>query len=296
MPVCTLLLLSLRDGHAGIDGALDTLRRADGITIVTAAHVHRPIIRASSLDARTLNDTPWHLLLLVQGAAEGGRVLRALSQQQQQRQQEERVAASYMVTLGVPSKLVSRYAAYSDELARRPPPALSSSLDTLPQSRRSGQDGRPQDSQNLEVSDELLRFADELERRKEFASRPVVMLNLLQFEPGMHESYKQYGKGFMEIGARHGGDAKLVGLVVAPPADAPLDSRGDRARNAESWWSEAAYAQYPSIRHFIDMAADAAYQDINQRFRLPALRDTTIICTTELDRERYTGTNSKAHL
>ncbi|KAE8186034.1 hypothetical protein CF328_g7361 [Tilletia controversa] len=251
MPLCTLLLLSLDGGHASIDAAFDSLRNetAPSVEILTVAHVHRPTFdpHASTLASSTRPS----------GTSSSS---------------HERSMPNSCSTLS-----------HSDELASRPAPALSSLLDQLPASLRSGVDGKPRDSQHLEVSDDLLRFADELERKEEFRHRPVVMLNLLQFQEGKHESYKQYGKGFVTIGSRHGGVAKLVGLVVAPPAAFASDSRGDKARPSHEWWNEAAYAFYPSIRHFVDMAANSDYQEINQRFRLPSLRDTTIICTTELD-------------
>ncbi|KAE8224908.1 hypothetical protein CF319_g2278 [Tilletia indica] len=290
MPLCTVLLLSLDGGHAGIGAALNGLRNAK-VEILTAAHVHRPIIRSSTLDTAYINDTEWHLLLVAR-QVDSKRLLDIVSAGNGQL-----VKSSYAVTVGIPSKVYNRYESHSEELSKRPAPALSSSIDRLPASLRAGEDGKPRDSQNLEVSDDLQRFAEDLEKSQDFRQRPVVMLNLLQFRKGKHESYKQYGKGFVTIGARHGGDAKLVGLVVAPPADFASDSRGDRARPAQDWWNEAAYAFYPSIRHFVDMAADSEYQDINQKFRLPALRDTTIICTTELDwRHPVTSSSHRAKM
>lgn len=42
------------------------------------------------------------------------------------------------------------------------------------------------------------------------------------------------------------------------------------------------------IRHFTDMLASEDYQKVNHESRLPALRDTCILCTTELDPELST--------
>jgi hypothetical protein len=50
---------------------------------------------------------------------------------------------------------------------------------------------------------------------------------------------------------------------------------------------------YPSILHFCDMAAGKDYQDINTRWRKDSLRDTALICTTEIDLE---GLRMKAKL
>ena len=43
-----------------------------------------------------------------------------------------------------------------------------------------------------------------------------------------------------------------------------------------------ALAHYPSIKHFEDMLASEDYQAVNQKFRVPALKDTCILCTCEL--------------
>jgi hypothetical protein len=57
-------------------------------------------------------------------------------------------------------------------------------------------------------------------------------------------------------------------------------------------WDEIALAHYPSIRHFVDMLAGEDYQRVNRASRLPALRDTCILCTTELDPELSVTTDS----
>jgi hypothetical protein len=102
------------------------------------------------------------------------------------------------------------------------------------------------------------------------------MLNLLSFKPtpGAHESYKAYGKAFAEsIGSRRGGNAKIVGRVVRDQNSPGEDKYG---------WDEIALAHYPSIEHFVDMLASEDYQKVNHESRLPALRDTCILCTSEL--------------
>jgi len=47
-----------------------------------------------------------------------------------------------------------------------------------------------------------------------------------------------------------------------------------------------ALAHYPSLDHFADMIASEDYQDVNKRYRIPSLRDTCILCTSELEIER----------
>jgi len=102
----------------------------------------------------------------------------------------------------------------------------------------------------------------------------------------------------MKAGGKRGGNAKIVGNVVAPPSG-QSDSRGDPHRDQQSWWNEIAIVHYPTIKHFCDMAAGEDYQAINQKYRLPvcvrccgiwtelmmsqALEDTILLCTTEID-------------
>jgi len=53
------------------------------------------------------------------------------------------------------------------------------------------------------------------------------------------------------------------------------------------------FVHYPSLRHFIDMAADEEYQKVNKKHRLGALRDTLIFCTTEIDLKAFRESKSK---
>lgn len=131
-------------------------------------------------------------------------------------------------------------------------------------------------TQGLELNKELLEWSKKFTLGQNGA---VSMLNLLAFKPGkeMHDSYLRYGKAFAEsIGKRRGGTAKLVGRVLPNSGTDDEDKAG---------WDEIALAHYPSINHFVDMLASEDYQEVNHRDRLPSLRDTCILCTTELDPE-----------
>jgi hypothetical protein len=48
-------------------------------------------------------------------------------------------------------------------------------------------------------------------------------------------------------------------------------------------WEEVVLAGYASLRHFADMLADKYYQDVNLKLRLPALRETCILMTSEVN-------------
>lgn len=118
------------------------------------------------------------------------------------------------------------------------------------------------------------------------------MLNLLAFKEGMHTEYLKYGAAFASsIGKRRGGVAKIVGRVV-PASSGPTTKttvenagKGKLEPNAEGsrHWDEIALAHYPSFRHFADMAASEDYQEVNMRYRVPSLRDTCILMTSEID-------------
>ena len=99
------------------------------------------------------------------------------------------------------------------------------------------------------------------------------MLNMLAFKDGMKPSYLKYGAAFAKsVGSRRGGNAKLVGNVTS---QSPATESGGK-------WDEFALASYPSILHFADMLASEDYQSVNLEFRVPALEDTLILCTSEI--------------
>lgn len=106
------------------------------------------------------------------------------------------------------------------------------------------------------------------------------MLNLLSFAPGKKDEYLKYGAEFAKsTGSRRGGEAKIVGSVVHD------NNNGNGNGNVEEegkGWDEIALAHYPSLEHFADMLASADYQEVNQKWRVGSLRDTCILCTSEL--------------
>ena len=109
------------------------------------------------------------------------------------------------------------------------------------------------------------------------------MLNLLSFKPGKKADYLRYGGEFAKsIGSRRGGNAKIVGSVIHD------DEEGGGEQGGEGW-DEIALAHYPSILHFADMLASADYQEVNERYRVGSLRDTFILCTSELGLDEVPG-------
>ena len=130
----------------------------------------------------------------------------------------------------------------------------------------------------------------------------VSMLNLLAFLPGKKEEYLKYGQAFAEsVGSRRGGVAKVVGKVL-PGSCSDGCGEWEEVSSFFFWrlsaggrdWMQAmrgeligrwqiAVAHYPSLEHFADMIASDDYQDANKKWRLPSLKDTLILCTTEVD-------------
>ena len=116
---------------------------------------------------------------------------------------------------------------------------------------------------------------------------PVSMLNLLAFHPTEEakQSYLAYGAAFAEsIGSRHGGNAKIVGHAVYSDGDSSSKTTAlaQDPSDIPKRWNEIALAQYPSISHFAAMLSSKDYQEVNARCRLPSLRDTCILCTSEI--------------
>lgn len=53
---------------------------------------------------------------------------------------------------------------------------------------------------------------------------------------------------------------------------------------------QVALAHYPSLDHFADMLAGEDYQHVNKKHRVPSLKDTCILCTSELAIEKLRPT------
>jgi hypothetical protein len=118
MPLCTLHLLALT-ADATPEAFLAALRSAGGAAPLFAARVHAPVIRALALDGVLLSCTPWSLLLLLPAAATPVRLRDdpALA----------RLAdVEYVVTSGVPSRLLGAYAATTRRLNAAAQPRLQS--------------------------------------------------------------------------------------------------------------------------------------------------------------------------
>ncbi|KAF1987379.1 hypothetical protein K402DRAFT_392654 [Aulographum hederae CBS 113979] len=266
MPVCTLHLLSLT---VPLQAFLQTLSTLPEKPILTAK-VIRWIIEPTSTNLSPLLSEQWHLFLILPGSSLS---LPAPLQ--------KHTKAHFTIAAGIPSRILSAFPDKNKSLLHPPPgsiPPLTGALDK-PKVASSTKD--------LELSPDLqswIRIFGEQEGRS-----AVSMLNLLSFLPQKKASYLQYGAAFAKsIGSRRGGDAKIVGTVVS------VEGKGKEESNR--LWDEVAVAHYPSIWHFADMLASEDYQEVNREFRVPALRDTCILCTSEVGVGELAGGAGSAKL
>ena len=257
MPLVTAHLLALSP-QTSVPAYVGSLRKASVKPLVVSRAV-RWIIRPETLSTSKLLDTKWDLLIIV--LTSSPLPVEFLN--------SNWVSSQWSITAGAPSSLVKDFSNHNERLLhpkKEDVPALTGSMS---KPRMAGS------TQGLELNDELLQWSKSFDLGK----GAVSMLNLLAFKSGKeaHDSYMRYGKAFAEsIGARRGGTAKVVGKVVPDQGTQAEDKAG---------WDEIALAHYPSIHHFTDMLASEDYQAINHEDRLPALRDTCILCTSELDPE-----------
>ncbi|OJD36258.1 uncharacterized protein BKCO1_1200082 [Diplodia corticola] len=223
------------------------------------------------------------------------------------------VAARWSVTFGVPGRVLRGYEGRNEGLLRGPAanagagggddvPAVEEAAAAAATAAAAavgggggagaggaGGVGRLASSaQGLELSGELMDWVREVGRGGGGGGGAVSMLNLLAFRDGMKGEYLKYGKAFAEdVGRRWGGVAKIVGTVVEDGGGRGVgvgnDGGGGGGEEGEKRvWDEVALAHYPSIWHFAGMLASEDYQAVNQRHRVGSLKDTFILCTTEL--------------
>ncbi|KAF2736930.1 hypothetical protein EJ04DRAFT_542183 [Polyplosphaeria fusca] len=260
MPLCTIHLLSLTPTSppAPLQTFLSALK-STSLTPLIISRVIRWIILPTHLSTSTLlaHNIHWDLLLILPSTSPLPSPLQSLIQHQ------------WTLTAGIPSRLLENFHAKNAALLNPDPASVPPLSTQQPRLARS--------PQALELSPELQSWIEHFaaEGGKEGAG-PVSMLNLLSFKPGMKASYLEYGAAFAEsIGSKRGGDAKIVGTVVSVNGK-------EKGEEGEGLWDEVALAHYPSIKHFGDMLGSEDYQSVNQRCRVPALRDTFIICTSEV--------------
>jgi len=163
----------------------------------------------------------------------------------------------FSISLQETADFVTRFNESNPSLIRptaSPPPILNLSKPLIATS-----------SQRPGLTPSLLAFA-----RSDLCPKGAVsMLNFISFRPfeSAQKSYSSYIEAFKSsVGSKRGGAVKVIGKTV---------QQGE--------WDEVVLAQYSSLEHFADMMADPEYHKINMELRLPALRDTCLLMTTELE-------------
>ena len=262
MPLITLHLLSLSP-----DSSTPQYLRAIssiGVKPLIASHVIRWIIHPEKLSTNTLPKTKWDLLIILPATSPLPPTYLGL----------DWVSQHWSITAGMPSRLLEGFKERNNRL-------LHPQKGDVPPITGAAENAHiTKSAQSLELSSELRDWAEGFQLGQNGA---VSMLNLLAFHPTKeaHESYMRYGTAFAKnIGSKRGGNAKVVGKVIVNPETETKDESEDR-----EGWDEVALAHYPTIRHFVDMLAAEDYQEVNRKDRLPALRDTCILCTSELSPE-----------
>jgi hypothetical protein len=259
MPLATVHLIAL-SSNSNISTYLRALKSISFKPLVIS-HALRWIVEPEKLSTDRLLGTNWDLLVITPTSTPFPETYLS----------KDWVSAHWSITAGIPSSIVNGFEERNKKLLNADPkdaPPLTAPPGAGPKIAIS--------SQGLEATPELLKW-----QNPAGVSTPVSMLNLLAFKPGpeAHESYMRYGKAFAEsIGSRRGGFAKVVGKVVGKQGTEGEDVTG---------WDEVALAHYPSFALFVDMLASEDYQAVNHRDRLPALRDTCILCTSEVDPMLY---------
>ncbi|EXJ65454.1 hypothetical protein A1O7_01795 [Cladophialophora yegresii CBS 114405] len=263
MPLATIHLVALSPSTS-LPSYLHTLHTSiPRSKILTTSKVVRWIITPTTIDAqRLLNPkSPWMLLIIILGTDPLPKSLTS-----------EVLLDHWTTVAGIPSRLTADFARTNDQLLHPRPEAIPTLTGSLDKPRVGTT------SQTLELSPGLLEWATSF-RKTRAGSSPLSMLNLLAFKQGLKPSYLKYGAAFAEsIGKRRGGVAKLVGNIV------DADEKGGEGGKGGKW-DEFALASYPSVLHFVDMLAGEDYQGVNLKYRVPALEDTLILCTSEIEVE-----------
>ncbi|KAL1608086.1 hypothetical protein SLS60_003025 [Paraconiothyrium brasiliense] len=268
MPLCTLHLVALHPTHSNAQQSFFSALKSANLSPLVLSRVLRWIILPSTFSTEHLlaRNIHWDFLVILPGADALPASLQPLIQH------------TWSITAGVPSRLTQDFEVKNSRLLQPEPgsvPQLNNDALEVKQTTSS--------AQNLELSAELkdwIRTFSTTDTPE--AKGAVSMFNLLSFRPDKKSSYLEYGKAFASsIGTSHGGNAKIVGSVTHINGTA-------RAKEANGeGWDEIALAHYPSILHFADMLVDKEYQSVNHKYRVPALRDTAILMTSEVGLEGW---------
>jgi len=263
MPLSTIHLFSLASPNQLI--SLVQYIKGSEAKPLTLSRPVRWIIKPEKIQVPILLHTRWDLLVIIEDTKESQDMIQSLL----------KASTSFIIKehwtsgrAGIPSRQTKDFLTQTNPSLLHPQassvPPLTGALNS-PILKNSSQD--------LSFSPELRSWLGSSESSLPIKGA-VSMFNLLSFNPEMKPSYQQYGQAFAKtIGSKRGGNAKLVGQLI------------DVKEETQGVWHEFALAHYPSLLHFADMLASQDYQEVNQKYRVGALADTCILCTSELEIE-----------
>lgn len=252
------IALRLLELNTSIPAFLSALR-ASNVKPLTINRVIRWVIIPTSTSLQSVLTTTWDLLLVLPDTTPLPADL------------SKHIKTQWHVYAGMPSSLLKNFDARNQRL-------LNPQSGDVPPLSSHKVLGTKKSAQSLELNDELAAWIESYS--KGLGSGAISMFNLLSFKPGKKASYLNYGKAFAtDVGKKRGGVAKIVGKVIEVSSSPKVG--GERGDNGKEF-DEIAVAHYPSILHFADMLRGEDYQEANHKYRVPALRDTFILCTSEL--------------
>lgn len=205
MPLCTLHLLRLSPGST--EQSLLERVTTKQHHVVLASKPRGPVIRVSHDADRDRINGQWDLLLVLASSSTGssGSKVQLLKDEEAFKSY---IQAELVYPTGIPTRLLQSLPERSAQLQNDRGPALpydiiggrgssssSSASDVVAPSR---------DSQNLELSEGLVDFAQKLlQDDANGGAGPVWMLNFLRFRQGEKDNYINYGKVSVALCARH---------------------------------------------------------------------------------------------
>lgn len=271
MPLATINLFALANPRS-LPSLLKHIKASNAKPLVISKPI-RWVIRPEHIGVSSLLTPKWDLLVILEDNAASKELISSILNNKSDQKVSFNVKDYWTTRAGIPSRLTK------DFLKKINPSLLHQPQSEIPE--LTGALSNPlvkSSSQDLSLSSDLQSWIN-----TNPVSGAVSMLNLLSFRPGHKPSYLKYGKAFAEtIGAKRGGNAKLVGNIVHDDLSNATQGEGEK----EGIWHEFALAHYPSLMHFADMLASEDYQAVNQKYRVPALADTCILCTSELEIEK----------
>lgn len=202
MPLSSVSLVKLPSNLPVSEFLSELSSSTSSPALKVAARFNGPIIEPTLLDSTLLCSTKWDLLLFFEGVLSSNSNVSKIIERN-----KTKGSVIYTVTSGIPSKILNNFFPFSKELNEKPAPKLTLDLSKV----KTDSGSAASNSQNLEVSKDLLDFAEVLEAM-EGGKGPVSMLNFLHFFEG-EEAKNEYHKYGQVSSLPEGIQTRIVYLV-----------------------------------------------------------------------------------